>query len=139
MSAARDRTFVVASLLFGAMWLVAALGKIASPLAPYELVARVAPPGAGSKALLALAVAGEATLGAAMTLRVVRGFGLSLAALAVASGVLLAVLSTDGELVPCACFGDAFGATVRESLVRNAVLGAALVALILWGRRRDPA
>jgi hypothetical protein len=119
------------------MWLVAAGGKIASPLAAYELLARVAPPGPTSKALLSLAIAGEATLGAAMMLRVVRGFGLSLAALGVASAVLLAVLSTDGELVPCACFGDAFGATVRESLVRNAVLAAALVALILWSRRRE--
>jgi len=121
------------------MWLLAAAGKIASPLAPYELIARVAPAGAPSKALLAAAVAGEAALGAAMLLRVVRGFELSLAALATASGVLFAVLSSDGELVPCACFGDAFGTTVKESLVHNAVLAAALVALILWSRRRGSA
>jgi hypothetical protein len=121
------------------MWLAAAAGKIASPLAAYELVARVAPTGAPSKALLAAAIACEATLGAAMILRVVRGFELSLAALATGSGVLFAVLSTDGELVPCSCFGDAFGTTVKESLVHNAVLASALVALILWSRRRESA
>jgi hypothetical protein len=49
------------------------------------------------------------------------------------------VLSTDGELVPCSCFGDAFGTTVKESLVHNAVLASALVALILWSRRRESA
>jgi hypothetical protein len=118
------------------MWLFAAAAKIASPLASYELVARVAGPGGSTKALLAVAVAAEAALGAAMVLRVLRGFAVSLAGLAVASAVLVGVVWKDGELVPCGCFGDALGATAGESLVRNGVLGAAHVALILWGRRR---
>jgi len=120
------------------MWLFAAGAKIASPLAAYELVAHVAPPGATTKALLAAAIACEAALGMAMALRVVRGFGLSLAALAVATAVLLAVRANADELVPCGCFGDALGATVAESLVRNAVLAAVHVALIVWRRRTPP-
>ena len=139
MSSPRDVVTAVASAVFGAMWLVAAAAKIASPLVPYELVTHVAPPGAASKALLAAAVGAEVALGAAMVLRAVNGFALSLAGLLVASLILLAVRATAGELVPCGCFGDLLGTTLDGALIRNAVLAAALVALILWNRRKSAA
>ena len=137
MSALRERVSAVASVAFGAMWLVAAGAKLAFPLVPYELVTHVAPPGVPSKVLLAVAVGAEVALGAAMVLRAVSGLALSLAGLLVASGVLVAVRSTAGELVPCGCFGDLLGTTLDGALVRNAVLAAVLVALIVWNRRKS--
>jgi hypothetical protein len=56
-----------------------------------------------------------------------------------ASAVLLVVRSSAGELVPCGCFGDFLGTTLDGALVRNAVLAAVLVALILWSRRKASA
>ncbi len=131
MSAVRDRVLAVGSAAFGVMWLVAAAAKIASPLEAYELAARVAPAGAASKASLATAVAAEAALGAAMILRVVRGFGLSLLGIAAASGVLLVARDAQSAFAPCGCFGDAFGTTVNDALVRNGVLAAVLAALLV--------
>jgi HAMP domain-containing protein len=139
VSALRDRVAAVASVAFGLMWLVAAAAKLASPLVPYEMVAHAVDPGTPTKALLAGAVACEVALGVAMVLRAIQGFALSLAGLVAASLVLLAVRSSAAELVPCGCFGDMLGTTLDQSLVRNAILAAILVALILWNRKRVPA
>ena len=136
MNALRDRVLTVASVLFGVMWLVAAAAKLASPLVPYEMVAHAVQPGTPSRAVLAAAVACEVALGVGMVLRAVQGFALSLAGLVLASLVLLAVRSSAAELVPCGCFGDLLGTTLDGSLVRNAILAAVLVALILWSRKR---
>jgi len=136
VNALRDRVLTVASVLFGVMWLVAAAAKLASPLVPYEMVAHAVQPGTPSRAVLAAAVACEVALGVGMVLRAVQGFALSLAGLVLASLVLLAVRSSAAELVPCGCFGDLLGTTLDGSLVRNAILAAVLVALILWSRKR---
>jgi len=136
VSALRDRVLAAASVAFGLMWLVAAAAKLASPLVPYEMVTHAVDPGSPSKALLAAAVACEVALGAAMVLRAVQGFALSLAGLVAASLVLLAVRASAAELVPCGCFGDVLGTTLDGALIRNAVLAAVLVALILWNRKR---
>jgi hypothetical protein len=120
------------------MWLVAAAAKLMWPLPTYEFGARALGAGATTKALLATAVAVEAALGAAMLLRVVRGFAPSLAWLGVLFAVLLVVYSKDGALVPCSCFGEST-ATVGQMLVVDPILAAALVALILWGKRREAA
>lgn len=135
----RDRVLAIATVAFGAMWLAAAASKVASPLVAYEIVCHVVAPGATAKAFLAAAAALEVALGAAMVLRAVKGFALSLAGLAAASAVLLVVRSSAGELVPCGCFGDLLGTTLDGALIRNAVLAAALVALILWSRRKPAA
>ncbi len=135
MSGPRDRALALASLAFGAMWLFAAGAKIAAPLEAYEFAARVVDPGASAKLALAATVGAEAALGAAMALRVVRGFGLSLVAILAAEAALVHVRAQDGALVPCGCFGEALGATVDQALLRNAVLAAALVGLIVWERR----
>jgi hypothetical protein len=121
------------------MWLFAAATKLAAPLAPYELLAHVVPPGAPSRMALAAAVGAETILGAAMILRVVRGFAASLAALAVATAVLVAVRTSAPDLVPCGCFGDVLGTTLDGALWRNAVLAAVHVALILWRRAASAA
>jgi hypothetical protein len=134
MSRVSDVVTSVAQAAFGAMWLFAAGAKLASPLAVYELTAHVAPPGAASKALVAAAIAGETLLGAAMVLRVVRGFGLSIAGLAALTGVLLAVRAAAGELVPCGCLGDALAPTLDGAILRNAVLASILAALMVWRR-----
>lgn len=136
MTPARERILVGASFAFGAMWLAAAAAKVSSPLVAYEIVCHVAEPGAPAKAFLATAVGLETALGAAMLLRAVRGYALSLAGLAAASAVLLVVRGTAGELVPCGCFGDLLGTTLDGALWRNAVLAAVLAALILWSRRK---
>jgi hypothetical protein len=136
VSAVRDRVLTAASVAFGLMWLVAAAAKIAAPLVAYEMVAHAVEPGAPSKALLAAAVCGEVALGAAMVLRALQGFALSLVGLVAASAVLLAVRASAVEFVPCGCFGDVLGTSLDGALVRNAVLAAVLVALILWNRKR---
>lgn len=136
MTALRDRVLAAASVAFGAMWLVAAAAKISSPLVPYEMVAHAVDPGTPSRTFLAVAVCGEVALGTAMILRAIQGFALSLAGLVAASLVLLAVRKSAEELVPCGCFGDLLGTTLDGALVRNAVLAAVLVALILWSRKR---
>jgi hypothetical protein len=139
LSAARDLVLAVASVAFGLMWLVAAAAKLASPLVPYEMVAHAVDPGTPTRAVLAAAVAAEVALGTAMVLRAVQGFALSLAGLAAASFVLFAVRRSAEELVPCGCFGDVLGTTLDGALIRNAVLAAVLVALILWSRTRRAA
>lgn len=136
MSVARERVLAVASAAFGLMWLAAAAAKVSSPLVAYEIVCHVVAPGAPAKTLLAVAAGLEVALGVAMLLRAVQGFALSLAGLAAASAVLLAVRSSAGELVPCGCFGDFLGTTLDGALIRNALLAAVLVALILWSRRK---
>lgn len=135
----KDRVLAVASVLFGAMWLVAAAAKLASPLEPYEMLAHAVPPGTASRAALAVAVCAEVALGAAMVLRAVQGFALTLAGLGAASLVLLEVRRSASELIPCGCFGDLLGTSLDGALVRNAVLAAVLVALILWSRRKAAA
>ncbi len=143
MSPLRDRALAVAGIAFGAMWLAAAAGKVASPLDAYEFTARIVPPGGGAKLALAAAVAGEAALGAAMALRAIRGFWASLAALGIATAALLVVRARAGALVPCGCFGPALGDTIDAALVRNGVLAGVLVALLLLqalgGRSGRPA
>ena len=136
MSGVRDRALAFASVAFGVMWLVAAAAKIAAPLVPYEMITHAVDPGSPSRALLAAAVACEVALGAAMVLRAVQGFALTLAGLVAASLVLLAVRASAAELVPCGCFGDVLGTTLDGALIRNAVLAAVLIALILWSRKR---
>jgi hypothetical protein len=135
VSGVRDRVLAVARVVFGAMWLVAAVAKIAKPTAAFQLVSRVAPPGVSPKLLLAAAIAAETYLGASMCLRAVRGFGWSLAGIAVASGALLAVRWQMGNSFPCGCFGMLLGTTVDEALLRNAAVAAVHVALLVWGRR----
>lgn len=143
MSRARDAVFAGASVVFGATWLFAAAAKIVWPLTAYEFTARVVPPGAAAKSALIVAIAAEALLGAAMTLRAlgaVRGFLLSLVGLGVASGALFHVKSHAkvGEIVQCGCYGDAFGATLDGELVRNGVAAGALVVLLAWAFATRP-
>jgi hypothetical protein len=133
----KERVLTGAAVLFGAMWITSAWLKLHRPLGAIELVAHVTPDGMSSKAAVAAVVGAEATLGALMCLRAIRGFVPSLAALVLLSGVLVLVWQRgEGTLVPCGCFGDLFGTTALEGLVRNAVLVAAHVALILWGRAK---
>jgi hypothetical protein len=136
VSRGKEVTLTVCGVVFGAMWLLAAAGKIASPLSAYELTVYALPAGTTAKAALTLAVALEVFLGAAMCLRVVRSFVWSLAGLLVAIGLLLLVRSRAEELVPCGCFGDFLGTTVDGALVRDGVLVAIHAALILWSRIR---
>lgn len=137
MSVRRDRIVACAAVLVGAMWLTSAALKIARPLEAVEMTAHVVPGGASSKAAVAMAVGAETVLGAAMCLRAIRGFVPSLVALVLLSGVLAVVWHRgEGTLVPCGCFGDLFGTTALEGLLRNCVLAALHVALILWGRAK---
>lgn len=137
MSAARGRVLAVAGIAFGAMWLLAAGAKVASPSLAYEFASRAVPEGVPTKPALAAVVAGEALLGAAMCLRAVRGLAASLAALVAMSALLLHLLSAGpAELIQCGCFGPLFGSpTLHGALVRNAVLIAVHAALLVWARR----
>lgn len=141
MSAARDRVLAASGVLFGAMWLVAAGAKIASPLAAWQFAVHAVPPGLPSKPVLAAVVGGEVLLGAAMCLRALRGLSWSLAGLLAMSATLLAIQAFDpSELLQCGCFGKLFGTpTIGGALVRNATLIAAHLALIVWARRRAAA
>src|SRR5207247_6868838 len=87
VSRARDALFAAAQFLFGAMWLFAAGAKLASPLVPYEFLARAVAPGPAAKAALVASIVGETLLGAAVVLRPVRAgarFPLSLPGLGLA-------------------------------------------------------
>jgi hypothetical protein len=131
----RTRILAVALFVFGAMWLVAAATKIASPLPAYELTAQAVPPGLHPKVVLAALVAAEVCLGAAMCLRALKGLGWSLVALALASAVLVVLKQrAEEQLIPCGCFGKLFNTSLEGALVRNAIVGAVHVALILWNR-----
>jgi hypothetical protein len=135
----KDRIVAGSAVLVGAMWLTAAALKIAHPLGALELSAHFAPAAMPPKAAVAAVVALETTLGAAMCLRAIRGFWPSLAALLLLSGALLLAMSNvQSSLVPCGCFGDLLGTTIEGALVRNGVLVALHVALILWGRAKPP-
>jgi hypothetical protein len=137
LSTWKERLLTGGAVLFGAMWITSAVLKLARPLGAIELASHVAPDGMSSKAAVAAVVGAETALGAAMCLRAIRGYVPSLAALVVLSGVLVLVWRRgEGTLVPCGCFGDLFGTTAMEGLVRNAVLVPAHVALILWGRAK---
>jgi methylamine utilization protein MauE len=137
MSPWKDRIVAGAAVLLGAMWLFAASLKIARPVGALELTAHLVPASVPSKAAVAAAVGAETILGAAMCLRAIRGFVPSLALLLVFSGFLLVARSqVEGTLVPCGCFGDLFGASIDEALVRNGVLVALHLGLILWGRAK---
>jgi len=146
VSRARDVAFAVFSALFGAMWLFAAATKIVGPLVAYEFAAQATSPGIGAKAALVATITLETLLGGAMLLRAVgavRGFAASLSGLAVACAALLQVKAhaKPGEIVQCGCYGDAFESSLDGELVRNAVMAAVLVALILWAaasRKRRP-
>lgn len=132
----KDRIVTGGAVLIGAMWLFAASLKIARPIGAIEMTAHLVPATLPSKAAVAAAVAVETTLGAAMCLRAIRGFLPSLALLLAFSGFLLVARAEEEDtLIPCGCFGDLFGLTIDGALVRNGVLVAVHVALILWGRR----
>jgi hypothetical protein len=135
------RVLAVAGVLFGAMWLLAAGAKAMSPWLAYEFAARAVPEGVPTKPSLALVVAGEAFLGAAMCLRAVRSLAWSLAGLLAMTAMLVALTSAGpAELIQCGCFGPLFGTpTLAGAIVRNAVLIAAHVALMLWARRVEGA
>jgi hypothetical protein len=144
MSRARDRTFAVASVLFGANWLFAAVAKVWTPLPAYEFTARAVPPGIVAKSLFVAAVAAEALLGSLMLLRAIspmRGFAVSLAGLAAAAAMLLHVRSKAGGLLQCGCYGHVFFSSIDGELALDAVMAAILVALLVWGfatRARSP-
>ena len=135
MSKLRGRVIAISGVLIGAMWLVAAAAKIATPFGAYQLTARAAPPGTPPKVLLAAVVAAETLLGASMCLRAVRGFGWSLTGLVAVTAVVLIVRSQVGGLAPCGCFGALFGATLDGALGRLAVLFVLHVSLIVASRR----
>lgn len=137
MSTWKERVLTGGAVLFGAMWITSAALKLARPLGAIELTSHVVPDGVSPKAAVALVIGAETALGAAMCLRAIRGLVPSLAALVVLSVALVLVWQRgEGTLVPCGCFGDLFGTTALEGLVRNAVLVAAHAALILWGRAK---
>ena len=137
MRARKEHVLTGAAVLVGAMWLFSASMKIAKPLGAVELTAHVVPGGMSSKAAVALVVGAETVLGSAMCLRAIRGFVPSLVALLALSGALVVVWTRgEAELVKCGCFGDLFGTTALEALIRNGVLVALHVALILWGRAK---
>jgi hypothetical protein len=127
------------------MWIVAATAKIKSPMLAYEFVARLATPGAVSKAVLIAVITAETLLGAVMVLlaiRAIHGFLLSLFGLAAACGALWYVQAHAkvGEIIQCGCYGDAFRGSLNEELVRNGAMAGVLVVLIAWGvlQRRTP-
>jgi hypothetical protein len=133
----RARVVTVAGIAFGAMWLTAAALKIARPIGAIEMTAHVVPAGVSSKLAVALVVAAETTLGAAMCLRAFRTLLPSLAALLAFSGALLVAWNELGdELVKCGCFGDLLGTTITGALVRNGVLAALHLAVILCCREK---
>jgi hypothetical protein len=139
MSLVRERATAVATFLLGATWLFAALSKLSGPLEAYEFAARVVPAGVTAKGAVAATVGAEAALGAAMMLRACVGLWPSLVGLALATAALLMVRAAEGGMVPCGCMGESLGATIDQALVRNAVLAAPIVALIVWRRVRAPA
>ena len=135
MSSLRGRVLAVSGFLVGAMWLVAAVAKMATPFGAYQLTARAAPPGTPPKVLLAVAVAAETFLGVAMCLRPGRGFGWSLAGLVAVGAAVLIVRWQVGGFAPCGCFGALFGSTLDDALLRLAALGVLHVALLVASRR----
>jgi hypothetical protein len=137
VSRARDVSFAAASVVFGAMWLFAAGAKVAAPLPAYEFLSRALPPGPVAKSVFVAAVAAESLLGALMLLRAIapmRGFALTLAGLAAASGMLLFVRSKADGLLQCGCYGHVFFSSIDGELVLDASMAAILIALLVWGR-----
>lgn len=133
----KDRILTGAAIAFGAMWLTSASLKIARPLGALELASQLAPAALPPKVTVGVLVGLETTLGAAMCLRAIRGLWPSLAALLLLGAPLLIGLSkVKDTLMPCGCFGDLLGTTIEGALVRNGVLVALHVALILWGRAK---
>jgi methylamine utilization protein MauE len=129
------RVLAVGVFVFGAMWLLAAGTKIASPLPAFELASHAVPTGAPPKPLLAAVIAGETCLGAAMCLRAIRGLVPSLLALLAATGVVWYLkVQAEEELIPCGCFGKLFHTTLDGALLRNVVLVVVHAGLILWNR-----
>jgi hypothetical protein len=136
MSRARDVAFAVASVAFGAFWVATAALKLSAPLESYEMLTRLAPPGAAAKAAFVAGVTIEALLGAAMALRAVsavRGFALSLAWLAVLAGTLVLVLRSPVPPTSCGCLGAAVNVTPQQQLLLDGAMGALLLGLIGWG------
>ena len=115
-----------ACLLLAGTLAVAALAKLADRAAFRATLSRlVAPPLART---LTLAVpAAELALAAAL----VCGLGGRLAP-AAALLLLLAFTAVLGRAVPCRCFGAAGDGDPAAARVRNALLGAAAAALIVW-------
>lgn len=134
MSRVRDAVFVVASVLFGAMWLFAAGAKAWAPLPAYEFIGYAVPLGVTAKLTVVGAVAAEALLGASMILRATRGFGWSLAMLAGTVGVLFWVRTAAGGEAPCGCYSNAFETRIDDELVRDGMIAAVHAALIVWQR-----
>jgi hypothetical protein len=134
VSRVRDAVFVVASVLFGAMWLFAAGAKAWAPLPAYEFVGYAVPLGIVAKLAIVGAVGAEALLGAAMILRATRGFGWSLAMLVGTVGVLFWVRAAAGGEAPCGCYSNAFETRIDDELVRDGVIAAVHAGLIVWQR-----
>lgn len=135
MNRVRDVAVAAAMALFGAMWLFAAGAKLASPLAPYEFLARVVPAGPLAKSVFAASIGIEALLGAAMLLRAIPaavGLALSVAGLAAASATLLMVRARSDGFVQCGCYGTAVRMSIDGELAVNAAMAAVLAALLVW-------
>jgi len=135
MSRARDVSFAAASVLFGAMWLLAAGAKVWTPLPAYEFLARAVPAGPAAKAVFVAGVAAESLLGALMVLRAIapaRAFAATLAGLALASALLVVVRSKAGGQLQCGCYGHVLFSSIDGELTLNAALTAILVALLVW-------
>jgi len=134
VSAVRARVLAVSGFAFGAMWLFAAVAKTVKPQAAFELASRAAPPGISPKIFLAGAIAAETFLGAAMCTRAVKSLRWSLGGIAVATAALLSMRLQVGPKFRCGCFGTSLGTTVDDALLRNAVIIAIHVGLMLWAR-----
>jgi O-antigen ligase len=131
---------LVSSLLLGAVFGWAGLTKVISPerwrkaLYAYRLA-----PGPRAVGLLLVPWAELAVLVAAVSGRARWGAWLSLLLLAIFSGTIVRtriILGTDQ--LECACFGPASGRDYRLLLLRNALLAAIAVVVVLEGRIQDP-
>ena len=127
-------TLRVAAALFGAMWIVAAISTLLAPATAYEFTVRLVGTSVAATPALTVWVALEAGLGAGMLLGALRGYVPTAAMLVAASTALLIVKSRYNGQVRCGCMGLMADESVDQSLVRNAVLIAVVVALALLAR-----
>ena len=139
-----DIALRVGAAAFGVMWLVAAASKAVQPDAAYEFTARALGGGAAAKAAVTATAGAEALLGALMLFGAVRGFLLTGAALAAATGLLAYVKSVAGGLIKCGCLALVADANVDQALRRNAwllavALGLAAVSFLSSRARRAAA
>ncbi|MFN2488328.1 MAG: MauE/DoxX family redox-associated membrane protein [Actinomycetota bacterium] len=76
--------------------------------------------------VVALLLAGEVRLGAALVVSLISAFSLA----------VLRARSLEGDRLPCGCFGRASARDYRQMLLRNSLLGAlAAIVLIVAGAR----